>query len=84
MKGVNSTLLPTVPVKREETKERRAPQFEEEKKLTSDKYKEKAVLKKMVKRDMKAAKLRIQKAYDVDVVIILDCTGSMDSYIKEA
>ena len=64
--------------------EKRAPKFEEEKKLSTLNYKDEALNKKMVKRDMKAAKLRIQRAYDVDVVIILDCTSSMRSFIKEA
>ena len=33
---------------------------------------------------MKAAKERIKNSLNVDVVIILDCTGSMRDFIKEA
>ena len=38
----------------------------------------------MVKRDMTAAKEQIQNSLGVDVLIILDCTGSMSSFIEEA
>ena len=38
----------------------------------------------MVKRDMLAAKEKIQNSLGVDVLILLDCTNSMTDYIKEA
>ena len=81
---MNSSVLP--PKQKEESRE---PVFdetktEEEKKFDTEKIKEAAKFKKMVKRDMKAVKERIQNSLGVDVLIILDCTGSMKEYIVEA
>ena len=78
------TLPPVYDDTPKEEEKSRLPQFEGTKKLSKYNYKDDAMDKKMIKRDMKAAKDRIKKALDVDVLIILDCTGSMGDYIKES
>ena len=82
---MNSSVLPP-----QQKMESREPVFdekkteEEQKKFDTEKIKEAAKFKKMVKRDMKAVKERIQNSLGVDVLIILDCTGSMKPFIEEA